>query len=432
MGQFTFSGGGGGGGGGVTSVFGRAGVVVAVNGDYTASNITNVPAGNIGAVTVQAAVNELDTEKVAKAGDTMTGNLIVNKSGAAVPAAFGADEIRVVGSAGADALIWSDSFAGPPVFGGRRAQGVPGAPTAVQSGNTLAAMRGYGYGATLYSASHRGSFTILAAENWTDSAQGTRLVLATTPNGGAGQSARWNVENDGSLIYVGGSLTGISTINALGYWHTNVEIIDANRIFRPRSYTIGTLPAVPATGIVHCSDLGGGAGLLSSDGTGWVREDNTGTTTIATDAGHTFTWDRLVDAPVTRGNAALTALRTATLSTTGCANGDRASFVRLGGGAFNWAIAGGTTFNLTGADQFCTFEFDGTTWNIIDGGRISVAAGSGVDVQDEGIAVIMATALNFVGSGVTATNGGGGVATITIPSGLTVGQYFGLRSASNF
>ena len=44
----------------VSSVFTRTGAVVAANGDYTASNITNVPSGNISAVTVQAALNELD------------------------------------------------------------------------------------------------------------------------------------------------------------------------------------------------------------------------------------------------------------------------------------------------------------------------------------------------------------------------------------
>lgn len=47
----------------VTTVFGRTGNVVATNGDYTASQITNVAAGNISAITVQAAINELDTEK---------------------------------------------------------------------------------------------------------------------------------------------------------------------------------------------------------------------------------------------------------------------------------------------------------------------------------------------------------------------------------
>lgn len=47
----------------VTSVFGRTGVVTATAGDYTASEVTNVPAGNIAATTVQAAINELDSEK---------------------------------------------------------------------------------------------------------------------------------------------------------------------------------------------------------------------------------------------------------------------------------------------------------------------------------------------------------------------------------
>lgn len=48
----------------VTSVFGRTGAVVAASGDYTASEITNVAAGTIAATDVQAAINELDTEKV--------------------------------------------------------------------------------------------------------------------------------------------------------------------------------------------------------------------------------------------------------------------------------------------------------------------------------------------------------------------------------
>lgn len=47
----------------VTSVFGRIGNVVPVAGDYNASQITNTPSGAISAVTVQAAINELDTEK---------------------------------------------------------------------------------------------------------------------------------------------------------------------------------------------------------------------------------------------------------------------------------------------------------------------------------------------------------------------------------
>lgn len=52
-----------GGSGGVESFEGRTGVVTAQSGDYTASEITNVPAGSIAATDVQAAIDELDTEK---------------------------------------------------------------------------------------------------------------------------------------------------------------------------------------------------------------------------------------------------------------------------------------------------------------------------------------------------------------------------------
>lgn len=48
---------------GVISFEGRNGVVVGVAGDYTASEITNVPAGSIAATNIQAAINELDSEK---------------------------------------------------------------------------------------------------------------------------------------------------------------------------------------------------------------------------------------------------------------------------------------------------------------------------------------------------------------------------------
>jgi len=49
----------------VTSVFGRTGAVIASGNDYNALQITNTAGGNIAAITVQNALNELDTEKLA-------------------------------------------------------------------------------------------------------------------------------------------------------------------------------------------------------------------------------------------------------------------------------------------------------------------------------------------------------------------------------
>jgi hypothetical protein len=63
------------GAGSVSSVFGRTGAVAATSGDYTASQVTNVPAGGIAATDVQSAITELDTEKQA------TGNYITSLTG---------------------------------------------------------------------------------------------------------------------------------------------------------------------------------------------------------------------------------------------------------------------------------------------------------------------------------------------------------------
>ena len=51
----------------------RAGSVITIGAD----EISNAPYGDIAAETMQGAINELDDEKVAKAGDTMTGDLTV-------------------------------------------------------------------------------------------------------------------------------------------------------------------------------------------------------------------------------------------------------------------------------------------------------------------------------------------------------------------
>lgn len=55
-------------GAGVTSFNGRTGVVVSQAGDYSGTLISNTPAGSISATNVQAAINELDSEKISVGG----------------------------------------------------------------------------------------------------------------------------------------------------------------------------------------------------------------------------------------------------------------------------------------------------------------------------------------------------------------------------
>lgn len=93
-------------GGSVTSVYGRGGAVVAAAGDYTASEVTNVAAGSIAAITTQAAIDELDTEKepvitggattIASANLTASRALESNGSGKVIVSAVTSTELGYV------------------------------------------------------------------------------------------------------------------------------------------------------------------------------------------------------------------------------------------------------------------------------------------------------------------------------------------------
>lgn len=87
----------------VTTVFGRSGAVTAQNGDYTAAQVTNVPAGSIVAENVQDAVNELESDISSLAA--ATGTALNAKYDASNPAGY-------VSAAGAAAAAPVQSVAG--------------------------------------------------------------------------------------------------------------------------------------------------------------------------------------------------------------------------------------------------------------------------------------------------------------------------------
>jgi hypothetical protein len=72
----------------------------------TASNVVNTPAGNIAATNVQAAITELDTEKIAKAIGTAKGDLIgFSASNTPVRVAVGANNNILVADSSASAGV---------------------------------------------------------------------------------------------------------------------------------------------------------------------------------------------------------------------------------------------------------------------------------------------------------------------------------------
>jgi hypothetical protein len=92
-----------------------------------------------------------------------------------------------VSRTGADAVVMASEYANGtghnPIFLTQFARGTVAAPTATQSGDVLGAFLTIGFGATQFGNDVSAGFGAIAAENWTDTAQGSLLGFLNTPLG---------------------------------------------------------------------------------------------------------------------------------------------------------------------------------------------------------------------------------------------------------
>lgn len=86
----------------------------------------------------------------------------------------------------------------------RHTNGSAASPSAVLNNESLGYLGFNGYKATAYSGD-TGSFGFNATQNWTDSANGTRFDVGTTPNGSTSVSTRLSVGNYGKLALTPGA-----------------------------------------------------------------------------------------------------------------------------------------------------------------------------------------------------------------------------------
>jgi hypothetical protein len=86
-----------------------------------------------------------------------------------------------------------------PTFIVRKARGTRGAPSSLLSGDNIGSFSFRGYGATAFSSGSRIRIVGIAAENWTDVAQGTNLDIQVTPPGGTATATKWSFRGNGDL-----------------------------------------------------------------------------------------------------------------------------------------------------------------------------------------------------------------------------------------
>ena len=129
--------------------------------------------------------------------------------------------VHLSGATGKNAMYGADSFGGSgnlSVFQGRHARGTSTTPTAVQALDAIAGFIGRGYGATGYSSiTPSPGMTIYAAENFTDSAQGTGINFAYIPLGATSAITGLKIDpvNGGNVVITSTTGSGSSTQGAL-------------------------------------------------------------------------------------------------------------------------------------------------------------------------------------------------------------------------
>lgn len=232
-----------------------------------------------------------------------------------------------------------ESAVGGPNIYLQHARGTIASVSSVSANDELGSINFRGQGG----ASMRTGAQILAIalEAGGTTAMGTRMTLLVSAIGSVSPTEMVRLE----------TATGLSMFGAN-------PVIDADRGFVLRSYTLGTLPAASGKALTafSVSDLGGGISEVRSDGTNWKRVSRGGQETINSNAA--FSLIPLTNAEEQKHTGTLTADRALTLSTTGAYAGARFRLTRTGGGAFNITHA---LKNLA-TNTWAEFIYDGSAW----------------------------------------------------------------------
>jgi hypothetical protein len=171
----------------------------------------------------------------------VTGKIIIDNNGATpfnLSNASGTN-IQAVSNDGADSRVVLDAH-GTGVHGAltiRSSRGTGAAPSAVQSGDKIGEMGARGYGATGFSTSSVARVAMYANENWTDTAQATKVTIEATESGAAAaeQVATFTAGSGGGMSLLAGrevKINGNSVLssNTLGSGVVNSSLTSVGTI----------------------------------------------------------------------------------------------------------------------------------------------------------------------------------------------------------
>jgi hypothetical protein len=130
-------------------------------------------------------INNTNTGNVGVGTTTPGAKLTVSNNTQAAPAGQPGTTAQIVGANGTSARLLIDSFgAVVSSIDMRRANNTAASPAALFNGDMLGQITWQGFGATSYNSASRAKIAVSAAENYTDTAQGTYMHFYVAPRGG--------------------------------------------------------------------------------------------------------------------------------------------------------------------------------------------------------------------------------------------------------
>ena len=187
-------------------------------------------------------------------------------------------DLHIVGADSAITRITQDSFGtgNYPAYTGRSSRGTAASPTASQTGDILSQYGGRGRGATDYSTTSVARIDLEAAENFTDTAQGSYISFHTTALGAASPVERFRIGPSGQLgiggatygtsgyVLTSGGASAAPTWSQVSASSLSGVLPVANGGTNISSYTIGDLLyADGTTSLAKLADIATGNVLLS-------------------------------------------------------------------------------------------------------------------------------------------------------------------------
>jgi hypothetical protein len=203
-------------------------------------------------------------------GTTSPGSVLtVSANATALPAPLANNTFQMAAANGSGSELTIDSFGAiGNTISGRLAGGTNAAKTALPSGQIILNIRGLGYGATGYSSSARGRIALITSQAWTDTAQGTLLTFAVTPNGTVTPTEAVRIDQSGNVgIGTASPPTLLSVAGTVAGSFSGATIANLNATTGSAAglnFAMGNLGTTPTGSIANVLESSSQAGLAFS------------------------------------------------------------------------------------------------------------------------------------------------------------------------